>query len=105
MSDTVIVTIITVVIGGIFTVIFKFIDAKANDAKEELNKNTVEVEAVNKALEGMQVLANNLRTDYDREHERAERERDRGDDLEKDLIEEKAINIALSKQLENWKDK
>lgn len=104
MSDAVIVTIISVVVGGIFTAIFKFIDAKANQAKEELNRNTAEVEAMNKALEGMQVLANNLRIDYDREHLRANSEKDRADRLEKDLIEEKSINVALSKQLRDGKE-
>lgn len=103
MSDAVVVTIISVVVGGIFTLVFKVIDAKANQAKEELNKNTFQVEAANKALEGMQILANNLRTEYEREHVRAERlekeyekEHERAERLEKDLIEEKAINIALS---------
>lgn len=96
MSDAVLVTIISVVVGGIFTIVFKIIDSKTSEAKEQLDKNTAEVEAMAKVLEGMQVLANNLRTDYDRERQRADR-------LEKDLIEEKSINVALSKQNEEWK--
>jgi hypothetical protein len=104
VSDAVIVTIISVVVGGIFTAIFKLIDVKASQAKDELNQNTSEVEALNKALEGMQVLANNLRTEYDREHERADREHERAERLQKDLIEEKAINLALSKLKERAHD-
>lgn len=105
MSDAVIVALITVVVGGVFTALFKVIESKANAAKNALNKNTSEVEAVNKALEGMEVLANNLRIDYDREHAKAIFEKDRADKLELDLIEEKAVNLALSKLIEGGKTK
>lgn len=93
MSDAVVVALITVVAGGLITGLFKLVDRKAEHAKEEVSRNSAAVEAANVALEGMQVLATNLRQDYDREHEARVK-------LEHDLIEEKALNVALTKEVE-----
>lgn len=103
MSDAVLVALITVVVGGFFTAVFKLIDQKANQAKDEVNKNTAEVDAVTKALSGMEILTQNLRADLDRAEHGISFWRERSEKLERDLIEEKAINIAITRENERLK--
>lgn len=80
MSDAVLIAGIPVVIGGLFTLLYKLIDRKAS-----------EVEAINKVLAGLQILANERLAEI--EHKNNEIDR-----LRKDLLEEKAVTVALSKQ-------
>lgn len=90
VSDAVLVAIITVIGGGTFGVVNHWFNRKTEEAKAVVNKNTQEVEAISKALGGMEVMLENYRTEVDRLH--------------KDLIEERALNAALVKQLEKGRE-
>lgn len=89
MSNEVYVALIITVLGGIITGVFQIINKKADRAKEEVNQNTAEVEAVNKALEGMTYLMAQLRSELDRRDIRITT-------LEEDVAAEKSINVALA---------
>lgn len=92
MSDPVVIAFITTVGVAVVSGIFQIINKKADKAKEEVNQNTIEVETVLKAMEGVKLLADQQRVELDRKEARI-------DQLEKDLIEEKSINVALERQL------
>lgn len=78
-----------------FTLALKYIDKKAERAKEVVAANTAQVEANNRTIEGMAAGMGQERIAYDRriallEVEKAE--------LQKDLIEEKAINLTIERE-------
>lgn len=102
MSDQVWVAVITVVIGGAitgaFAVLLRVIDRKAERAKSDITKSGEEVLAAKTALEGMEILLRNQRIDSDRKDKTIEDMGDKIKNLTKDLLEEKAINIALDRE-------
>lgn len=92
MSDPVLIALITTVGVAIVSGVFQIINKKADKAKEEVSQNTIEVETVLKAMEGVKILAEQQRVELDRKDQRIEQ-------LEKDLIEEKSVSVALEREL------
>lgn len=97
MSEAVLIAGIPVVVGGLFTLIYKLIDRKAEDAKSEREQIAGEVETVNRALIGLQILADERLAELN--HKNTEIDR-----LRKDLVEEKAVTVALSKQIDTLRE-
>lgn len=91
--EAVIATVVTVIGGGIFGLVNHLFTKKTEDAKQAVNANTAQVEAANSALEGMERLLNNYRIEEEKYKQRI-------DDLEHDLKEERQLNIGLMKKLE-----
>lgn len=100
LSDTVIVAIIAGPVVALIGVLLKWLDVRASRAKEELAKIPAEVEAMKGVVDGLQTLAANLRIDFDRERQLRTTAEARVGELEQDLDEEHALNIALTKQVE-----
>lgn len=93
-TEGIVIALITVGVGGIFSMLLKWIDNRANRARDDVNFAT-------NTLQGMQILLNSQRTEFDRIHGL---DLERVSELEKDLLEEKALNIALSRELDKWKE-
>lgn len=90
MSDAVLIAVVGAPFVALITGVFQLINKKADRARDEVNQNTAEVEAVNKALEGMTILMAQQRTELDRKDVRIVQ-------LEHDLEDERAVNVALDK--------
>lgn len=106
MSDGVIIAIITVVIGGMITGIWSFINSKADRAKTTVAQNKEEVVAIREALAGVRDLANELRSELKRKEidvarldDRVQQLTTRNADLEDKLIEERSITLGLLREL------
>lgn len=97
MSEGIIVALITVVIGGLFTLTIRWVDGKANRAKDAVTYTTAEVQNMNTALMGMKVLLDSQQAAYDRQHRL---DQEHITELQKDLIEEKSVNLALEKEID-----
>lgn len=91
--EAVIATVVTVIGGGIFGLVNHLFTKKTEDAKNAVNANTAQVEAANSALEGMERLLNNYRIEEEKYKQRIE-------DLEHDIREERQLNVGLMKRLE-----
>lgn len=88
MSDAVLIAVVGAPFVALITGVFQLINKKADRARDEVNQNTAEVEAVNKALEGMVVAMDQQRIELDRKDARIVQ-------LEHDLANERAVNVAL----------
>lgn len=86
------VAVISAAGGGLFALLVAVINRKTEAAKNELSKNTVEVEAAVSALGGVQILANQLRLDLDRANQR-------NAFLEQEAIDAKARALVAQQQL------
>jgi hypothetical protein len=100
VSDTVLVAIIAGPVVALIGVLLKWLDTRATRAKEELGRIPQEIESMKGVVEAMQTLANNQRTDLDRERTLRREAEERAGTLEGQLDEERALNVALSKQVE-----
>lgn len=103
MDLPILVPILVAAVTGAFGAVYKLIERKTETVKVQVGKAGVEVETVLKAMEGVERQANQLRIDLDRKQVECDRITAQKDELEKDLIEEKSINVALTRELDKRK--
>lgn len=101
LSDPqIVVAAITGLCGVAVAVVTKLIDRKAEAAKTAVNSTSAEVGVVKDAMGGLQILAAEQRVEIDRLHAEIDRLEARDAQRERDLIEEKSVNVALSRLLD-----
>jgi galactitol-specific phosphotransferase system IIB component len=66
MPDTVLVAIITVCGGGVFTLIFRLVERLTDKANQEVTRNSEAVVLANQNIQGMDTVINQLRIESER---------------------------------------